>query len=107
MSAEALKRISQGGGVKPEEVDDTLARYTDLHTKETVEARTKDNFWMVHKFYDMVTGMSSSKLDDDEVALTLPKTSTNGAGELPSTSLRARRARPLPRPSLAMSTSSR
>lgn len=56
MSASALKRISQGGGVKPDEVKSTLDHYNDLHEKETVQTRTKENFWMVHKFYDMVTG---------------------------------------------------
>lgn len=57
MSADALKRISQGGGIKSTEVNDTIDGYNDLHSKQTVEGRKKENFWMVHKFYDMVTGM--------------------------------------------------
>jgi hypothetical protein len=52
-----MKRISQGGGVKADEVDKTIEQYNDLHSKHDVDTRTKENFWMVHKFYDMVTGM--------------------------------------------------
>jgi len=62
MSADALKRISQGGGIKSTEVNDTIDGYNDLHSKQTAEGRKKENFWMVHKFYDMVTGIDWMKL---------------------------------------------